>query len=250
MKTILITGATSGIGLAAAKKLAKSKNQLILCGRRQRKLDEISSELSKTSNILSLCFDVSEKNEVTKLLDNLPEGFSSIDILINNAGNAHGMDTIQDGSLEDWDNMIDSNVKGLLYVSRIIIPKMIEKQSGHIINIGSIAGLYPVSSSVYGGSKGAVHMINQNLRVELSGTGVRATEICPGRVNTEFFDVAFSDNPDKRKQMTSGLKLLEQEDVADAIMFAINAPWRMNVSMIELTPTEQVPGGSIIKEAK
>ena len=139
MKTILITGATSGIGLAAAKKLAKSKNQLILCGRRQRKLDEISSELSKTSNILSLCFDISEKNEVTKLLDNLPEGFSSIDILINNAGNAHGMDTIQDGSLEDWDNMIDSNVKGLLYVSRVLIPKMIVKQNGHIINIGSLA---------------------------------------------------------------------------------------------------------------
>ena len=126
---------------------------------------------------------------------------------------------------------------------------MVKRKRGHIINIGSIAGLYPVSSSVYGGSKGAVHMINQNLRVELSGTGVRATEICPGRVNTEFFDVAFSDNPEKKKQMTSGLKLLEQEDIADAIMFAINAPWRMNVSLIELTPTEQVPGGSKIESA-
>ena len=118
MKTILITGATSGIGLAAAKKLANEKNQLILCGRRQRKLDEISEELSKSSNVLTLCFDVSDKDEVNKLLSNLPKEFSSVDILINNAGNAHGLDTIQDGSLDDWDNMIDSNVKGcLLYTS-------------------------------------------------------------------------------------------------------------------------------------
>ena len=135
MKTILITGATSGIGLAAAKKLANEKNQLILCGRRQRKLDEISEELSKSANVLSICFDVSNKNEVNRLLNDLPEQFSSVDVLINNAGNAHGLDTIQDGSLDDWDNMIDSNVKGLLYVSRVIIPKMIEQKCGHIINI-------------------------------------------------------------------------------------------------------------------
>ena len=114
MKTILITGATSGIGLAAAKKLANEKNQLILCGRRQRKLDEISEELSKSANVLSLCFDVSDKNEVNRLLSDLPKEFSSVDVLINNAGNAHGLDTIQDGSLDDWDNMFDSNVKGLL----------------------------------------------------------------------------------------------------------------------------------------
>ena len=171
MKTILITGATSGIGLAAAKKLANDENQLILCGRRQQKLDEISKELSAITNVLSLCFDVSDKNEVTKLLDNLPEGFSSIDILINNAGNAHGMDTIQDGSLEDWDNMIDSNVKGLLYVSRIIIPKMIEKQSGHIINIGSLAGreVYE-KGNIYCATKHAVNAISKAMRIDLNKT--------------------------------------------------------------------------------
>ena len=129
MKTILITGATSGIGLATAKKLANKKNQLILCGRRQRKLDEISNEISKITNVLTLRFDVSNKDEVNKVLENLPKEFSSIDVLINNAGNAHGLDIIQEGSLDDWDNMIDSNVKGLLYVSRVLIPKMIVKQN-------------------------------------------------------------------------------------------------------------------------
>ena len=130
MKTILITGATSGIGLAAAKKFANEKNQLILCGRRQHKLDKISNEISKITNVLTLQFDVSDKKEVNKVLENLPKEFRSIDILINNAGNAHGLDTIQEGSLDDWDNMIDSNLKGLLYVSRVIIPKMIENQNG------------------------------------------------------------------------------------------------------------------------
>ena len=142
MKTILITGATSGIGLATAKKLANKKNQLILCGRRQHKLDEISNEISKITNVLTLRFDVSNKDEVNKVLENLPKEFSSIDVLINNAGNAHGLDTIQEGSLDDWDNMIDSNVKGLLYVSRVLIPKMIIKQNGHIINIGSLASVF------------------------------------------------------------------------------------------------------------
>ena len=170
--------------------------------------------------------------------------------MINNAGIGKGFSPIFLAEPDDINTTTETNVTSFLHLLRAVVPGMVNRKKGHIINIGSIAGLYPVSSSVYGGSKGAVHMINQNLRVELSGTGVRATEICPGRVNTEFFDVAFSDNPDKRKQMTSGLKLLEQEDVADAIMFAINSPWRMNVSMIELTPTEQVPGGSIIKKVE
>ena len=168
MKTILITGATSGIGLAAAKKLANEKNQLILCGRRQHKLDEISEELSKSANVLSLCFDVSNKNEVNKSLSNLPNEFSSIDILINNAGNAHGLNTIQDGSLDDWDNMIDSNVKGLLYVSRVIMPKMIENQNGHIINIGSLAGreVYE-KGNIYCATKHAVNAISKAMRLSL-----------------------------------------------------------------------------------
>ena len=249
MKTILITGATSGIGLAAAKKLAKSKNQLILCGRRQRKLDEISSELSKTSNILSLCFDVSEKNEVTKLLDNLPEGFSSIDILINNAGNAHGMDTIQDGSLEDWDNMIDSNVKGLLYVSRIIIPKMIEKQSGHIINIGSLAGreVYE-KGNIYCATKHAVNAISKAMRIDLNKTGIKVSEINPGLVETDFSNVRFKGDNDRAKKVYQGYKALQSDDIADVIEFVINRPSHVNIADILVLPQAQATSSIIDKK--
>ena len=249
MKTILITGATSGIGLAAAKKLANSKNQLILCGRRQRKLDEISSELSKTSNILSLCFDVSEKNEVTKLLDNLPEEFSSIDILINNAGNAHGMDTIQDGSLEDWDNMIDSNVKGLLYVSRIIIPKMIEKQSGHIINIGSLAGreVYE-KGNIYCATKHAVNAISKAMRIDLNKTGIKVSEINPGLVETDFSNVRFKGDNDRAKKVYQGYKALESDDIADVIEFVINRPSHVNIADILVLPQAQATSSIIDKK--
>ena len=249
MKTILITGATSGIGLAAAKKLAKSKNQLILCGRRQRKLDEISSELSKTSNILSLCFDVSEKNEVTKLLDNLPEGFSSIDILINNAGNAHGMDTIQDGSLEDWDNMIDSNVKGLLYVSRIIIPKMIEKQSGHIINIGSLAGreVYE-KGNIYCATKHAVNAISKAMRIDLNKTGIKVSEINPGLVETDFSNVRFKGDNNRAKKVYQGYKALQSDDIADIIEFVINRPSHVNIADILVLPQAQATSSIIDKK--
>ena len=249
MKTILITGATSGIGLAAAKKLAKSKNQLILCGRRQRKLDEISSELSKTSNILSLCFDVSEKNEVTKLLDNLPEGFSSIDILINNAGNAHGIDTIQDGSLEDWDNMIDSNVKGLLYVSRIIIPKMIEKQSGHIINIGSLAGreVYE-KGNIYCATKHAVNAISKAMRIDLNKTGIKVSEINPGLVETDFSNVRFKGDNNRAEKVYQGYKALQADDIADIIEFVINRPSHVNIADILVLPQAQATSSIIDKK--
>ena len=249
MKTILITGATSGIGLAAAKKLAKSKNQLILCGRRQRKLNEISSELSKTSNILSLCFDVSEKNEVTKLLDNLPEGFSSIDILINNAGNAHGMDTIQDGSLEDWDNMIDSNVKGLLYVSRIIIPKMIEKQSGHIINIGSLAGreVYE-KGNIYCATKHAVNAISKAMRIDLNKTGIKVSEINPGLVETDFSNVRFKGDNNRAEKVYQGYKALQSDDIADIIEFVINRPSHVNIADILVLPQAQATSSIIDKK--
>ena len=249
MKTILITGATSGIGLAAAKKLANEKNQLILCGRRQSKLDEISEKLSKSTNVLSLCFDVSDKNEVNRLLNDIPEKFGSIDILINNAGNAHGLDTIQEGSLEDWDNMIDINIKGLLYVSRAIIPKMVERKSGHIINIGSLAGreVYE-KGNVYCASKHAVNAISKAMRIDLNKIGVKVSEINPGLVETDFSNVRFKGDKNRAEKVYQGYKALQAEDIADIIEFVINRPSHVNIADILVLPQAQATSSIIEKK--
>ena len=249
MKTILITGATSGIGLAAAKKLANDENQLILCGRRQQKLDEISKELSAITNVLSLCFNVSDKNEVNKILENLTDEFSSIDILINNAGNAHGLDTIQEGSLEDWDNMIDSNVKGLLYVSRVIMPTMIENQNGHIINIGSLAGreVYK-KGNIYCASKHAVNAISKAMRIDLNKTGIKVSEINPGLVETDFSNVRFKGDSDRAEKVYQGYKALQADDIADIIEFVINRPSHVNIADILVLPQAQATSSIIDKK--
>ena len=240
-KTALVTGATSGIGMATAIKLSEAGIKVIATGRRLEKLKALKSKIS--CEIIEL--DIRDQDKIYSSLENL-----EIDILVNNAGVDLGGRRIIKKDPKDINTTTDTNVTSFLHVLRAVVPGMVNRKRGHIINIGSIAGLYPMASSVYGGSKGAVHLINQNLRLELSGTGVRATEICPGRVKTEFFDVAFSDNPQKKEEMMSGLTLLTQEDIADAIMFALKAPWRMNVSLIEITPTEQVPGGSKIEGVK
>ena len=248
MKTILITGATSGIGLAASKKLANSKNNLILCGRRQHKLDEISNELSKITNVLPLSFDVSNKNEVNRLLNDLPEQFSSVDVLINNAGNAHGLDSIQDGSLDDWDNMIDSNVKGLLYVSRVIIPKMIEQKCGHIINIGSLAGreVYE-KGNIYCATKHAVNAISKAMRIDLNKTGIKVSEINPGLVETDFSNVRFKGDSDQAEKVYQGYKALQAEDIADIIEFVIDRPSHVNIADILVLPQAQATSSIIDK---
>ena len=248
MKTILITGATSGIGLAAAKKLANEKNQLILCGRRQHKLDEISEELSKSAKILSLCFDVSDKDEVNRLLEDLPKEFNTVDVLINNAGNAHGLDTIQDGSLDDWDNMFDSNVKGLLYVSRVLMPKMIEKQNGHIINIGSLAGreVYE-KGNIYCATKHAVNAISKAMRIDLNETGIKVSEINPGLVETDFSNVRFKGDIDRAEKVYQGYKALEAKDIADIIEFVINRPSHVNIADILVLPQAQATSSIINK---
>jgi len=249
LKTILITGATSGIGLAAAKKLANDENQLILCGRRQQKLDEISKELSAITNVLSLCFNVSDKNEVNKILENLPDKFSSIDILINNAGNAHGLDTIQEGSLDDWDNMIDSNVKGLLYVSRVIIPKMIEQNRGHIINIGSLAGreVYE-KGNIYCATKHAVNAISKAMRIDLNKTGIKVSEINPGLVETDFSNVRFKGDNNRAEKVYQGYKALQADDIADIIEFVIKRPSHVNIADILVLPLAQATSSIIDKK--
>ena len=191
-KIALVTGATSGIGKATAQILAKNNYKIILCGRREDRLLELKNELSAYTEVHTLSFDVRDKKAVFDSINSLPEQFSKIDVLINNAGNAHGLDAIQNGDLDDWDAMIDINLKGLLYVSKAIIAKMIEQKSGDITNIGSIAGkeVYP-NGNVYCASKHAVDALNQAMRIDLNPYGIRVGGIHPGAVETEFSEVRF-----------------------------------------------------------
>ena len=238
-KTALVTGASSGIGEATVHLLVKNNIKVYAVARRKSKL----YKLEKKTGCTPIVMDIRDSKSLEKLKK------YKIDILVNNAGLGRGFTKIFNTKSKDINTTIDTNVNALLQLLRCITPNMVKNKRGHVINIGSIAGLYPLSSSVYGGSKGAVHLINQNLRIELSGTGVRCTEINPGRVATEFFDVAF-DNAKDRKKMTTGLTVLKSNDIAECILFAINAPAHVNVSMIEVTPTEQTPGGVIIEKIK
>ncbi len=238
-KTALVTGASSGIGRATVKALVNKGIKVYALARRKTKLNQ----LSKETGCINIVMDIRDRKSLEKLKK------INFDILINNAGLGKGFVKIFNTKAKDIDATIDTNVNSFLHLLRCITPNMVRKKKGHIINIGSIAGLYPLSSSVYGGSKGAVHLINQNLRLELSGKGIRCTEINPGRVNTEFFDVAF-DNKKDSKKMKTGLTLLKPEDIANSIIYAIETPPHVNISMIEITPTEQAPGGVLIEKIK
>ncbi len=239
-KTALITGATSGIGRATAFELAKHDINLILCGRRQERLDTISQALEKYTNVHSLNFDVRDKNAIHEAIESLPSDFSTIDILVNNAGNAHGKDPIQTGSTDDWDAMMDINVKGLLYVSRAVIPKMVERNVGHIINIGSVAGkeVYP-NGNVYCASKHAVDAINQGMRMDLNQHGIRVGAVNPGLVQTEFSEVRFKGDTQLASTVYEGFKALQAEDIAKIIHFVVSMPTHVNISDLTVFPTAQ-----------
>ena len=239
-KTALITGATSGIGRATARLFAKNGVRLIICGRRQDRLDALALELQKHTEVLILNFDVRNKVRVFEMIASLSEAFSKIDILINNAGNAHGLDTIQDGNTDDWDAMIDINVKGLLYVSKAIIPKMIASKSGHIINIGSTAGkeVYP-KGNVYCASKHAVDAINQGIRLDLNGKGIKVGAINPGLVETEFSEVRFKDDNERAEKVYQGFTPLKPEDIADIIWFAVTRPPHVNIADLTVMCLDQ-----------
>jgi NADP-dependent 3-hydroxy acid dehydrogenase YdfG len=239
-KIALVTGATSGIGQATARILAKNNYKIILCGRRKDRLEELKNELSEFTEAYTLSFDVRDKKAVFESIDSLPEAFSKIDVLINNAGNAHGLDSIQNGDLDDWDAMIDINVKGLLYVSKAIIPKMIEQKSGHIINIGSIAGkeVYP-NGNVYCASKHAVDALNQSMRMDLNPYGIRVGAIHPGMVETEFSEVRFKGDIERAANVYKGIEALQPEDIADIIHFVVSRPYHVNIADLIVFPTAQ-----------
>jgi len=250
MQTALITGATSGIGRATAERFAKAGIRLVLCGRREERLAIISDALSKQTDVHTLKFDVRDKTAIAQAIDGLPEPFTTIDILVNNAGNAHGLDTIDEGSLEDWDAMLDINVKGLLYMTKAIIPQMVARKAGHIINIGSTAGkeVYP-KGNVYCASKHAVDAINQGMRIDLNAHGIRVGAINPGLVETEFSDVRFKGDRQRAATVYQGFKALEAEDIADIIHFVVTRPYHVNIADLVVMPTAQASSTIVKKEA-
>lgn len=237
-KIILITGATSGIGRATAIRFANIGARLILCGRRKEKLDVLVKDLGE--NHQSLIFDVRDKKAVFKAIESLPEEFKKIDVLINNAGNAHGMDSAQTANLDDWDAMIDSNVKGLMYVTKAVLPFMVEKQKGQIINLGSIAAkeVYP-DGSVYCSSKAAVDSFTKGLRVDLNPLGIRVGAIHPGLVETEFSYIRFKGDQKRSKKVYEGMNALNADDIADAILYMTQVPEKVNIADIVILPTSQ-----------
>jgi NADP-dependent 3-hydroxy acid dehydrogenase YdfG len=248
-KTALITGATSGIGLATAQLLAQNKYRIIICGRREDRLSAIEKELTAHTEVHSLHFDVRDKKAVFDAINSLPEAFSKIDVLINNAGNAHGLDPIQTGDLDDWDAMIDINVKGLLYVSKAIIPQMIERKSGHIINIGSTAAkeVYP-NGNVYCASKHAVDALNQGMRMDLNPYGIRVGAIHPGMVQTSFSEVRFKGDTERAENVYKGFDPLQAEDIADIIHFVISRPYHINIADLVVMSTAQA-SSTIVKKS-
>ena len=245
-KTALITGATSGIGEATAYEFAKHGINLVLCGRRLKRLNTIKKALERLTNVYILNFDVRNKDETLKAIESLPKDFK---ILINNAGNAHGLDPIHCGNTDDWDAMMDINVKGLLYVSKAIIPQMTERQSGHIINIGSSAGkeVYP-KGNVYCASKHAVLAITEGMRIDLNPFGVKVGSINPGLVETEFSQVRFKGDA-IADNVYKGFKALQAKDIAEIIYFAISRPPHVNIADLLVFPTAQASSTIVKKES-
>ena len=230
----LVTGASSGIGEAVVRKLRARGVTVHAMARRKKRLDALAEE----TGCIPHAQDVRDTPRLSEVISGL-----DADIVVNNAGLGRGFGNLHEARPEDIDTTIDTNVRAAIHVLRASLPGMIARRRGHVVNMSSVAALYPLVSPLYGASKGAIHRLSQNLRIDLAGSRVRVTEICPGRVRTEFFDAAI-DDPEKRTAIKeTGIEELTGEDIADAVLFALDAPWHVNVSLIELQPTEQIYGG-------
>lgn len=238
-KIAFVTGATSGIGRATALELARKGFRIIATGRRADRLEELKQELADVP-VYTLTFDVRDKEAVQQAVDSLPAAWRQVAVLVNNAGNAHGMAPIQSGSVEDWDAMIDINVKGLLYVSRAVLPLMLPHKKGHIVNIGSIAGkeVYP-NGNVYCASKFAVDALTQGMRIDLVQEGIRVSEVNPGLVETEFSEVRFKGDKARAASVYKGLEALKAQDIAELIAFIVTRPAHVNIAEVLVLPTAQ-----------
>ena len=239
---VLVTGASSGIGLACARIFAQAGAKVILSARRLERLDALAQELKKEFNtdIYMLPMDVTDRPQVESQLNSLPEDWSNIDILINNAGLSRGLDKLYEGDIQDWEEMIDTNIKGLLYVTRSVVPGMVKRGRGHVINIGSLAGhqTYP-KGNVYCGTKVAVRAISEGLKQDLLGTPLRVTSVDPGLVETEFSKVRFRGDEDRAQGVYQGLTPLTPEDVADTVFYCATRPPHVNINEVLMMPTDQ-----------
>jgi len=250
-KTTLITGATAGIGEATARLLAKNGYNLIVTGRRKARLDNLKKDLEKntTSKVYTLNFDIRHRDKVEQALDSLPDEWKDIEVLINNAGLAAGLGPLHEGDLDDWEQMIDTNVKGLLYISRKILPGMVERRKGHVINISSTAGkeVY-MNGNVYCATKFAVDALNKAMRLELVDHGVKVTSVNPGFTETEFSLVRFKGDREKAKMPYAGMEPLRAEDIAEVILFVLSRPDHVNINEIIVTPKAQANAFYIHRE--
>lgn len=249
-KVVLITGATSGIGLACARKFAENGDKLILTGRNESRLAEIKKELTaKGSDVLTLTFDVRDREEAAKCIETLPAEWQEIDVLVNNAGLALGLEPEFEGNLDDWETMIDTNIKGLLTMTRIVVPGMVQRNRGHIINVGSVAGdAAYAGGNVYCATKAAVKALSDGLRIDVANTAIRVTNLKPGLVETNFSNIRFRGDNDRAANVYKGITPLTGEDIADVAVYAANAPAHVQIAEVLILATHQASGSVIVRK--
>lgn len=242
-KTILITGSTSGFGEAMARLFAKNNWRLIITGRRQQRLHLLQQELGGPDKVHTCCFDISDRAAVEQAIDSLPTAFANIDVLVNNAGLALGLEPADKTDLDDWECMVDTNIKGLMYCTRFVLPKMRECKQGYVLNIGSVAGNWPYpGGNVYGATKAFVKQFSLSLRADLLGSNIRVTNIEPGNAETEFSLVRFKDDEQRADGIYQNTVALTAEDIANTVWWLVNTPTHMNVTTMEVMPTHQATG--------
>jgi len=240
--TIFITGATSGFGKACAVAFVEAGAKVIITGRRQEKLNQLKKTLGSSAHAIHL--DVRNEKQVFSAIKNLPKSFKNITVLINNAGLALGLESSDKADLKDWETMVDTNIKGVLYATKAVLPGMVARNAGDIINMGSIAGTYPYpGGNVYGATKAFLKQFSLNLRADLLGTKIRVTNIEPGMVETEFSKVRFKGDATKAKKVYAGMKPLTAEDIAETVLWCITRPWHVNINSVEIMPVEQAFSG-------
>ena len=249
-KIVMITGATSGIGLACARKFAANGDKLILTGRNEQKLEEIRKELAdKGTQVLTLVFDVRDREAAARCINGLPTEWQEIDVLVNNAGLALGLEPEYEGLWEDWETMIDTNIKGLLTMTRLIVPGMVERNRGHVINVGSVAGdAAYANGNVYCATKSAVKALSDGLRIDVAGTDVRVTNLKPGLVETNFSNTRFHGDTERAANVYKGIQPLTGDDIADVAVYATNAPAHVQIAEVLILATHQGSGSVIVRK--